>query len=332
MASTLKSLFHDNDRYDKCFRMFKQRSNEQLQMEDFICTTLSDELASIGDGKSINVIGLGTGEGNYDIKILSQLRLKHPGVMLNNEVVEPSTAQIQAYKERVAQVSHLDPVKFAWNEMTSSEFEEQWRQRNVTKKVDFIHMIQVLYYIEDPGPTIRFYQSLLKKNGKLMITLQSGEGDRSNKWRELGFSNEFKWHKLEDITKLLDEAGIPYQCYGVCSDLDITECFTEGDETGEMILDFITQTVNFSKTAPSELRERPNRASCEKIPMPPTIQALTDAPLQSGVLDPATLAPLVEVTRKAVNLPWKGRTPVPSQRQPLKRCQSNLPLVPVSKS
>ncbi|KAJ0005826.1 hypothetical protein NQD34_015720, partial [Periophthalmus magnuspinnatus] len=186
--------------------------------------------------------------GNYDIKILSQLRLKHPGVMLNNEVVEPSTAQIQAYKERVAQVSHLDPVKFAWNEMTSSEFEEQWRQRNVTKKVDFIHMIQVLYYIEDPGPTIRFYQSLLKKNGKLMITLQSGK----KTWND-GISRSLY---TGDITKLLDEAGIPYQCYGVCSDLDITECFTEGDETGEMILDFITQTVNFSKTAPSELRER----------------------------------------------------------------------------
>lgn len=34
---------------------------------------------------------------------------------------------------------------------------------------------QMLYYVKDPGATISFFQSLLDKNGKLLIILVSGE-------------------------------------------------------------------------------------------------------------------------------------------------------------
>lgn len=37
----------------------------------------------------------------------------------------------------------------------------------------------MLYYVKDPGATINFFQSLLDKNGKLLIILVSG------KWMEL---------------------------------------------------------------------------------------------------------------------------------------------------
>lgn len=43
----------------------------------------------------------------------------------------------------VSQKPDLDYVKFTWNTMTASEFEEQWKQKKMTKKADFIHMIQV---------------------------------------------------------------------------------------------------------------------------------------------------------------------------------------------
>lgn len=38
---------------------------------------------------------------------------------------------------------------------------------------------QMLYYVKDPGATINFFQSLLDKNGKLLIILVSG------KWMDL---------------------------------------------------------------------------------------------------------------------------------------------------
>lgn len=36
--------------------------------------------------------------------------------------------------------------------------------------------------------------------------------------------------------------------------MDITECFTPGDEKGELLLDFLTEALDFSKTALPELR------------------------------------------------------------------------------
>lgn len=57
-----------------------------------------------------------------------------------------------------------------------------------------------------------------------------------------------------DIKSSLDSKGVKYQSFELPSQMDITECFTQGDEKGELLLDFLTETVEFSKTAPPELR------------------------------------------------------------------------------
>lgn len=43
----------------------------------------------------------------------------------------------------VSQKPGLDYIKFTWNKMTASEFEEHWKAKKMTKKADFIHMLQV---------------------------------------------------------------------------------------------------------------------------------------------------------------------------------------------
>lgn len=43
----------------------------------------------------------------------------------------------------VSQKPGLDYIKFTWNKMTATEFQEHWRVKKMTKKADFIHMIQV---------------------------------------------------------------------------------------------------------------------------------------------------------------------------------------------
>lgn len=59
-----------------------------------------------------------------------------------------------------------------------------------------------------------------------------------------------------DIKRMLDSAGLKYQLHELPSDMDITCCFTEGDEDGELLLDFLTETLDFSKTAPPELKHQ----------------------------------------------------------------------------
>ncbi|KAI5106753.1 histamine N-methyltransferase [Silurus meridionalis] len=56
-----------------------------------------------------------------------------------------------------------------------------------------------------------------------------------------------------DIRNFLDAEGIPYQSHTLVSQMDITECFTAGDEKGELLLDFLTEVLEFSKNASPEL-------------------------------------------------------------------------------
>lgn len=116
--------------------------------------------------------------------MFSQLHLKHPHVKINNEVVEPSNDMLHKYKGtkhfiaahlgksyytllltlpvngylccfsffnsfssvRVSTTPGLDHINFAWNKMTASEFEKHWQEKTSGKKMDFIHMIQVLTF------------------------------------------------------------------------------------------------------------------------------------------------------------------------------------------
>lgn len=57
-----------------------------------------------------------------------------------------------------------------------------------------------------------------------------------------------------DIKSFLDSKGVRYQSYELPSQMEITECFTEGDEKGELLLDFLTEVLDFSNTASPELR------------------------------------------------------------------------------
>ncbi|XP_060733033.1 histamine N-methyltransferase-like isoform X2 [Tachysurus vachellii] len=202
MADQNRSLVDDYSRYLKAFELFLERSSEHQCMRDFIHNTLPNILCTVGAGKStLNVMGVGSGGGDIDLEILTQLHTKHPEARVENDVVEPSGDMLYKYKVLVAKTAGLDHITFRFNKMTASEFESDWKQRNIDRKFDFIHMIQMLYYVKDPEATVSFFRSLLHKDGKLLIILVSA-----------------------------------------------------GDEKGELMLDFLTEILEFSKNASPELK------------------------------------------------------------------------------
>ncbi|XP_027512122.1 histamine N-methyltransferase-like isoform X3 [Corapipo altera] len=175
MASPMRSLLTNPDRYLRSFRLFLEKSTEHQSMREFMERQLPDVIASIGNGKStINVLSIGGGAGEMDLLILSKVQARYPGVSINNEVIEPSADQISKYKERVAQTSNLGKVKFTWHEETADEYESRMNAEKKSKKWDFIHMIQMLYYVKDIPATVRYFHSLLESQAKLLIILVSG--------------------------------------------------------------------------------------------------------------------------------------------------------------
>uniref|UniRef100_UPI00398E6798 histamine N-methyltransferase-like isoform X1 n=1 Tax=Pristiophorus japonicus TaxID=55135 RepID=UPI00398E6798 len=255
MESYKKSLVSNFSSYLKTFNLFLDRSTEHLCMQKFIDENLPDVVASIGKNgsSSLNVLGVGSGSGKIDFEILGKIQSKHPGLLIDNEVVEPNPEQISSYKALVKEKSQSLNISFTWNQMTSEEYEKKAKERNEIKKFDFIHMIQMLYFVESVHDSIKYFHSLLEPNGKLLIIIVSDDGGWHALWKKFG--SRFTGNCLFlDVRKMLDDVRMKYKIYELSSDLDITECFIEGNENGELLLDFLTQIINFRKTAPADLK------------------------------------------------------------------------------
>ncbi|XP_068606039.1 histamine N-methyltransferase-like isoform X2 [Brachionichthys hirsutus] len=258
MESTRTNLINDSDRYLECYHYVLKHSTENETMQDFIDNLLPDFMAKIVTGKSsLNVIGVGSGSGDLDLKMLSALHHKYPEMTVDNEVIDPNPQQLRDYRDLVSRTPGLDFVTFNWNQMTAEAFEEQWKEKKRTKKkADFIHMFQVLYYVKDPGATISFFQGLLNKNGQLLLTLISGNTGLVE--MRHAYSNQLGTAEVNrstgDVRRFLDSEGVSYRSYDLPVQVDITKCFIEGDEDGELVMDFLTQVWHFSKTASPELK------------------------------------------------------------------------------
>uniref|UniRef100_A0A3B3ZJ06 Histamine N-methyltransferase n=1 Tax=Periophthalmus magnuspinnatus TaxID=409849 RepID=A0A3B3ZJ06_9GOBI len=160
---------------------------------------------------------------NIYVEMLYQLHLKHPRVLVDNKVVESSSQQLHNNR--------------------GTSFRDTCIICRFNLMYSFIFEINMLYYVKDPGATISFFHSLLKKNGKkLIISARSGSDLQS--CPQLCLSKG--WHASPsvpsaNINTLPDARGVPYKSYKLQSHVDITECFTEGYETGKRLLDFLTK-------------------------------------------------------------------------------------------
>ncbi|XP_075465594.1 histamine N-methyltransferase A-like isoform X1 [Ascaphus truei] len=260
MESAMKSLMSDHNRYKESFCMYIDRSTEHQCIQQFIVTKLPDIISSIPNGKTtIDVLSLGSGTGEMDLHILSKLQDTFPGHPINNYVVEPSQEHILMYKENASKALNIDNVTFTWHQKTTSEIEQEIKEKNTFKKYDFIHMIQMLYYVKDVPATIEFFHSCLAPDGKLLIIVLSRNSGWNTLYRNHGSrvpANEMCLGLCsEDVTNILDSMSVKYETYDLPTDLDITECFTEGNMNGELLLDMVTETCCFSKTAPPDLKE-----------------------------------------------------------------------------
>ncbi|KAM4626778.1 histamine N-methyltransferase-like [Discoglossus pictus] len=256
--NSMKSLISDSKQYAESFSMYLDRSTEHQCVQRFIDTRLPGIISSIGIGKStLNVLSLGSGTGEVDLPILSKLQNKYSDLNINNNVVEPSTEHLLIYKENVSKAENLNNVNFNWNEKDTSEYQVELNRNK--KQYDFIHMIQMLYYVKDIPGTIQFYQSCLSPHGKLLIIVLSRHSGWYNFYGEI--ESQLPKNNLPinissvEIIDILDSQGMKYESYDIESNVDITECFINGNKNGQILMNMLTETCNFNETAPAHLKE-----------------------------------------------------------------------------
>ncbi|NWY71759.1 HNMTL methyltransferase, partial [Erithacus rubecula] len=262
------------EEYVEAFKSFLDHSTEHQCMDEFNKEQMPDIMAGITrlchclshKAEQASLL-LGDFLAGVDLKMIRILQAVHPGVFIDNEIVEPNPQHVAAYKELVKQAPDLQNVSFIWHQLTSLEYEQQVKQKGTHKKFDFIHMIQMLYRVEDIPNTIKFFHSCLDHHGKLLIIILSDSSGWASLWRRhrdcLPATDRGHYITCSGITAVLRALGAQHRVFELPSAWDITECFRDGDALGARMMDFLTGTKNFLGTAPAALRRRLRDALCQ---------------------------------------------------------------------
>ncbi|XP_074551349.1 histamine N-methyltransferase-like [Halichoeres trimaculatus] len=241
------------------FQFYLQHSGEHEAILKCAHDILPGEFQRIAAGKSsLGVLGVGSGGGEVDAQLLTLLQSTIPNVLITTDIVEGSAALSDNFKALVAKTASLQKVQFVWHVMGSEAYEKQVKANGDKERFDFIHMIQMIYYVENLSNTIKFYQSLLKSNGKLMIIVEAAGGGWDTLWKtykkELCVHAITEYRSSGEVIACLKSLGLKYEEHVIPNSFDITECFTPSSGTGQRLLNFMTAQDNFHQSFTPEIR------------------------------------------------------------------------------
>ncbi|CAL8320416.1 unnamed protein product [Merluccius merluccius] len=186
-------------------------------------------------------------------------RLQHY-LKVSGEQVAVSNCVTKLLPEEFKRTSSLQNVPFEWHTLTSAEYEKKVTMNKAIKKFDLIHMIQMLYYVDDYTATIKFFHSLLKSNGKILIVHEAANSGWDILWKsyrktlckDVSISD---YLSAGDIKVHIDNLGLKYDEFVVPHSYDITDCFNPDSEVGELLLDYMTEQEHFHQSLTPEVRK-----------------------------------------------------------------------------
>ncbi|XP_023280623.1 histamine N-methyltransferase A-like isoform X1 [Seriola lalandi dorsalis] len=241
------------------FQFYLEKSGEHEAILQCVQSILPGEFKRIGAGESgLDVLGVGSGGGELDVQMLSVLQSTFPALPITADIVEGSSQLSDNFKALVSKTTNLQKITFAWHVMNSEDYEKQVKAKGDVKKFDFIHMIQMIYYVNNLAETIKFYHSLLKNNGRLMIIIETAKGGWDTLWKtykkELCIDAITEYRSSAEVLACLKSQGLKYEEHIIHNTFDITECFDTSSATGERLLNFMTARDHFYQSFTPEIR------------------------------------------------------------------------------
>ncbi|XP_077436380.1 histamine N-methyltransferase-like [Vanacampus margaritifer] len=254
-AETNKQSMYEGSEVQS-FQFYLQHSGEHAAVLRFFREYLPGEFKRIAADKSnLAVLGVGSGGGELDVQMLSLLQSVCPTLPISADVVEGSTELVANFKALVAKTDNLEKIPFTWHVMLSEDYKKQVKD---VKKYDFIHMIQMIYYVDNLTETIKFYRSCLNKNGRLMIIVEKAGDGWDLLWRtfskQLCNESNITYRSSGDVLASVKTLGLQYEEHSIPNTFDITECFDPNSETGQRLLRFMTATEDFSRSFTPQIR------------------------------------------------------------------------------
>ncbi|XP_072041809.1 histamine N-methyltransferase A-like [Amphiura filiformis] len=259
----LFNLLSDMKHYHKTYAAYCSKTNkwqewqkwtESAEFESNVVANLSKNFSGNMD-QPIRVLGIGSGDGILEMHQLRKLAAKFPKISAS--VVEPSEL-ITKYKDTVGRNPVADNITFEWYKQT---FDEYLACHGSEKKYHFISVVHAVYFLGDPDVFIKKMYKLLEPGGILLVILltdHTGSGSiplHQSELKDDKTTNNYV--NSSQVKATLEKLQIEYTQSIYKETTDITDFMTNDDsEEGELLLDFLTSTINFRKSAPYDVRAR----------------------------------------------------------------------------
>jgi SAM-dependent methyltransferase len=215
---------------------------------------LEARLPAVLEGKTdLSILSVGAGTGLFDEQAIALVQRLSGQPSLTYVVVEPNASQNQEFAAITRKEAFKD-VRFEMIPLRAEDFHPD-------RAFDLIFYIHSIYHM--PGSQealIRNSAAMLKPHGLLMMAVASEECTMAGLIQQ--FFGVIDYHALGDkvfganqMKQVLERNHLPSTYHPFPqSGVDVTECFREGSEAGQDLLNFLLQVD--AQRLPLEIRQQ----------------------------------------------------------------------------
>ena len=245
------SLFPQH--YRKSYKVYLSRLTQQKETLKWIQGNLPNVLKRAGTKPKspdapLKVLGMGCGDGSSgDLLILeavaNYLSTKEESrPVIYNKSIEPRSKALSVFQSSAQaweRENNQNKVSFSWFSGTWQDYQEGTKQN--PDKFHLIHFGSCVYYLQAEATLRDCLENRLVEDG-LMVCMISGEdGPIARYFEQFNFTH----CSTQTLIDYAAKNGWRHDVYHLDQHVDVTTIFDESSVEGNLLLDFLTQTVNF---------------------------------------------------------------------------------------
>ncbi|XP_078376030.1 histamine N-methyltransferase A-like [Oculina patagonica] len=179
---------------------------------------------------------------------------------LFNRAIEPNEYSCGLYKAAIENLPSPLNDQLTEFEICQQTFEEYKGSQVKATKFEMVHFIQSIYYVDIEQALTHCFEKELGDKG-IFACIVEGQDliycvtmKQSMQWQGEDTDSE-SFVTADKIIKIANDKGWKHEIYSHEYPIDVTEVFDEKSTEGNLLLDFLTHTVNFRETADKQLVE-----------------------------------------------------------------------------
>ena len=255
--------------------VFSKRTGQVLRVAEILRRHLPALLNNIlqrPPRNSIKILSVGSANGEMDIEILKivseeiqrdsyrYLEDNQTPMSIFNRAIEPNKFSLDLYKAALDNLpNELHNTQITFDMDQPKTFQDYMMEVKKTVQFDIVHFIHSLYYIDVEKALTHCYENELGEKGLMISVLAVGEDDIMYYIQQkqlVESQNRLALEKGKDVLKVADKNSWKYQehiqeCY-----FDVTEIFDEKSVEGNLLLDFLIQTIDFRSNTSQKIVEK----------------------------------------------------------------------------